>query len=78
MTTKELSHKVSFMFSGYGHKRVTIKYKNKEYSCVSTNTLATDRISSDNDSVDNNSFFKTKRQAYLALWDECKRKNDLR
>lgn len=78
MTTEELKNRVSFMFSGYGHKKVTIKYRNKEYSCTSTNTGATDRINSDIDGFDKNTFmFKTKKQAYLALYNECKIKNNL-
>ena len=79
MTTKELKNRVRFMFSGYGHKKVTIKYRNKEYSCISTNTVATDRINSDIDGVDKDSFLiRTKKQAYLALYNECKLKNNLK
>lgn len=75
---KQLKKKVFFFFSGYGHQKVTIIYKGKEYKCTSTNTQATDRIGSDNEGNDNNSYYKTKKQAYLSLYNECKRANNLR
>jgi hypothetical protein len=78
MTTKELSHKVSFMFSGHGHYKVTILYKGKQYTCITNNVGATDRIQSDESERFKRFMVGTLRQAYLALWDECKRKNDLR
>ena len=79
MTTLQLKQKVSFFFSGYGHKKVTIIYRGKEYSCTSTNTIATDRINSDDaERKTPKGFYTTLKQAYLSLWNECKRANDLK
>jgi hypothetical protein len=77
-TLKNLERKISFFFSGYGHNKVTIIYRGKEYKCTSTNTQATDRIQDDNDGVNNNSYYKTKKQAYLSLYNEVKRANNLK
>lgn len=78
LTLKQLERKVSFSFAGYGHKTISIEYRGKEYKCTSTNTLATDRINDTNDNYNKDSFFTTKKQAYLSLYNECKRKNDLK
>ena len=78
MNTKELKRRVSFGFAGYGHKNVTIVYKGKQYTCVSTNVCATDRINSDEPETFRRGFSGTLKQAYLSLWNECKAKNNLR
>lgn len=72
MTEKELKERISVRWIGYGTYRVTIKYRNKEYTCTSHNSLAYD----DMDEHENNSYY-TSKQAYKAFWDECKRKNEL-
>lgn len=75
MTTQELRHRVNVTFEGYGHYKVTIKYRGKEYHCTSTNTIAVDRMRDDHN--DSESCYPTPRQAMQALYDECKNKNNL-
>ena len=77
-TLNQLQKNVSFFFSGYGHNKVTIKFRGKEYECISTNTHATDRIKDDNEGLDRNSYYKTKKQAYLSLYNEVKAANNLK
>jgi competence protein ComGF len=76
-TLKNLERKISFFFSGYGHNKLTIIYRGKEYKCTSSNTQATDRIKDDNEGV-KDSYYKTKKQAYLSLYNEVKRANNLK
>ena len=78
MNTTQLQQKVSFGFAGYGHNRVTIVYRGKEYRFTSTDTDATDRIMDDNDGINNDAYYKTKKQAFMSLYNECKRANNLR
>jgi hypothetical protein len=78
MNTTQLQRKVSFGFAGYGHQRVVITYRGKEYKCTSSNTQATDRIKDDNDGINNDKYYKTKKQAFMSLYNECKRANNLR
>jgi hypothetical protein len=78
MNTTQLQKRVSFSFAGYGHQRVVITFRGKQYSCTSTNTSATDRISDDNDGINHDSYYKTKKQAFMSLFNECKQKNNLR
>jgi hypothetical protein len=78
MNTQQLQRKVSFGFSGYGHNKVVITYRGKEYKCTSSNTQATDRIMDDNDGINHDKYYKTKKQAYLSLYNEVKRANNLR
>jgi hypothetical protein len=77
-TLNQLQKNVSFFFSGYGHNKVTIIYRGKEYKCTSTNTQATDRIKDDNEGVNKDSYYKTKKEAYLSLYNEVKRANNLK
>jgi hypothetical protein len=77
LTLKQLEKRVSFGFAGYGHQRIVITYRGKEYKCTSTNTSATDRIGSDNGNY-SGGVYKTEKQAYLSLYNECKRSNHLR
>lgn len=74
-TLNQLKKIVSFGFSGYGHNRIAIIYRGKEYTCKSTNTIATDRIKSDDGSAN---YGYTEKQAYIALYNECKRANNLK
>lgn len=76
MTTAQLKEKVSFFFAGYGHYKVTITYRGKEYNCTSTDTLAVDSIGFDGHRSDR--YYKTDKQALMALYNECKRANNLR
>jgi len=78
MNTTQLTKKVSFGFAGYGHNKVTITFRGKQYTCTSTNTSAIDRIKDDNDGINNDSYYKTKKQAFMSLFNECKQANNLR
>jgi hypothetical protein len=78
MTTTQLQKKVSFGFAGYGHQRVVITFRGKQYKCTTTNTQATDRINNDNDGINHDSYYKTKKQAFMSLFKECKQANNLR
>jgi hypothetical protein len=78
MNTTQLQKRVSFGFSGYGHNKVTITYRGKEYKCTSSNTQATDRIMDDNDGINHDTYYSTKKQAFMSLYNECKRANNLR
>jgi len=77
-TLNQLQKNVSFLFSSYGHNKVTIIFRGKEYKCISTNTQATDRIKDDNEGLDRNSYYTTKKEAYLSLYNEVKRANNLK
>jgi hypothetical protein len=74
LTLNQLKRRVSFGFSGYGHQKVSIIFRGKEYFCTSTNTTATDRIGSTNPE----NYWQTEKQAYLSLYNECKRANNLK
>ena len=78
MTITQLQQKISFGFAVYGHYNVCILYRNKSYRCTSSNTQATDRIRDDNDGINNNTYYKTKKQAFMSLYNECKKANNLR
>jgi hypothetical protein len=79
MTLKQLQEKVSISWIGYGTYRVTIQYRGKEYSIVTHNSLAYDRIKGSDDWNSDKQVRcgYTLKQAYMALWYECKRKNDI-
>ena len=78
MTKQELLNKVSISWKGYGTFNVTIEFRGKSYSCTSHNTLAYDRIRSDDSMSEYRSEFGyTYKQALEALYDECKRANNL-
>lgn len=72
MTTKDLRYRLDIVpTSMAGHYKVTIKYRGKEYSCISTNSIAYDVLSW-HDGTE-----MTERSALLSLFDECKRYNKL-
>jgi len=75
MTTQELKSKVSTSFAGYGHFKVTIDYRGKQYTCTTTNTMAIDKIG--DDTITRDGFYTTEKQALQSLYDECKRTNYL-
>lgn len=75
MTIKELKNRITTSFVGYGHFKVTILYRGKEYSCVTTNTMAIDKIGETN--ITPKEFYTTEKHALRSLWDEVKRKNYL-
>lgn len=65
---------VSFSFSGYGHYKVIIQYRAKEYKCTTTNMEAIDAAREG----DNIKGRLTRKQAFLSLYNECKLANNLR
>lgn len=71
MTLRELENRVTIGVVLQGHFKVTIEYRGKSYSCISTDTLASDCIRYDDKS------YYTRKQAFQALYDYCKTKNDL-
>ena len=78
MTTQELTNAVRRIAPcGFGTISVTIKYRGKSYSCFSNDTEALDRIHDVYLPDRENKYGYTYKQALQALYDECKRKNDL-
>ena len=75
MTTTQLKNRINTQFAGKGHFKVTIDFRGKEYSCTTTDTMAIDMIG--DDTIDKKRFYVSEKQALTALWNECKRKNDL-
>lgn len=75
MTTNQLKNRIRTYFAGHGHFKLTIEYRGKIYSCTTTNTMAIDRIGDEKRTPKD--FFTTEKEALLALWNECKRANDL-
>jgi hypothetical protein len=73
-TLNQLIKIVSFSFSGYGHYKVTIIYRGKEYKCTTTNIEAIDAAKEG----DNEKGRPTRRQAFLRLYNEVKQANNLR
>jgi hypothetical protein len=73
MTTQELINRIDVRnTTSYGHYRVTIQYRGKEYNCTTTDSLAVDK----HDNEDASGFY-TQKSALMTLWRECKRKNNL-
>jgi len=75
MNTSLLKSKIQTRFVGHGHFKTTIIFKGKTYSCISTNTMAIDKIGDEQKTP--KLFFPTEKQALLSLWNECKLKNNL-
>lgn len=74
MTLRELQDKIYRVgVCCSGQFEVVILYRNKLYRCKSNNTLAYDAIKSD-ERIGG----YTPRQAMQSLYDECKRKNNLK
>lgn len=73
MTTRQLKDRVDYIGPTFkGHFKVKILYRNEWYYTYSTNTLAKDAI------LNQERHYYTERQAYQALYDECKAANSLR
>lgn len=78
MNTQELESRVSTQWVGYGTHEITIEYRGKKYTCRTHNTLATDRIRCNEEEKTNKVMgFYTYKGALMALWNECKRSNNL-
>jgi hypothetical protein len=74
MTTAQLSSRIdASRTSSYGHYKVTIQFRGKEYSCISSDSMAYDRYLDD----DAKRGHYTQRDALTSFWNECKRKNNL-
>lgn len=78
MTLKDIQNRVFIRWHGYGCYYVTISHRRKEYFCVSHNSMAYDRIRYYDETptrADRQGY--TLKGAFLAFYDECKRKNNL-
>jgi hypothetical protein len=74
MTTAELFNRIDVRTTtSYGHYKVTIQFRGKQYSCTTTDSMACDRYNDE----DAKRGFYTQRDALKSLWRECKRKNNL-
>ena len=71
MTTEQLLERVSVRLAGSGAYQVRISYYGREYCCRSNNSMAWDAIRYGDKS------YYTRRQALQALYDECRRKNNI-
>lgn len=78
MTLEELKDKIeSIVFVGYGHYKVTIRFRGKRYRCTTNNTLATDRAKYGCYEPRKKEGMYTMKQALESLYNECKEKNGL-
>ena len=78
MTLQELKTKVDRIEKiGYGHWKVTIIYRNKKYSCTTTNSMAVDATTYDENEKRSGHFYPTCKKGYEALYNECLRANEL-
>jgi len=72
MKTAELSKRITAeRTSSYGHYKVTIQYRGKQYTCLSTDSMAYDRYN------DEDSQRGVQRDSLKSFWNETKRKNNL-
>lgn len=60
---------------GYGHKKITVSIRGKQYSAITNNMPAVDRLESDEFTPRRASYNKT--TAYSTLYAEIKRANNL-
>lgn len=75
MTTAQLSQRIDARTTtSYGHYKVTIQYRGKQYSCISTDSMAYDRYMYK--PLEKRGVY-TQRDALKSFWNECKRKNNL-
>lgn len=78
MRFEDLLNKVRVGLCMQGMFRVDIIYRGEDYYCPCRNTLAYDAIKSwRNGNYDRENNYYTPKQAYQALWDECKQFNNL-
>lgn len=78
MTLKQLKEKVRVeRAKGYCSYLVTLKYRGKEYTCHSNNSLAWDRLDDENYRDNQVASIYSNKGAYLAFYNECKRVNNL-
>lgn len=60
---------------GYNNYLVTIRHRNYVYKCLSHNSLAYDML--DWEPGEEKNVYNSQREAWQALYDECRRKNNL-
>jgi len=79
MTTKQLENRyLGHTFLGKGHYRIGFDIRGINRYCTTTNTMAIDRIDDELPERDYDRIYVTQKQALRALYDEVKRKNDIR
>ena len=69
---------INITFSGYGHFKISTTVRGKEYSTVTTNTMAIDRYKDDETPATRGLFYNTRNQAAQALYNEIKTANNLK
>lgn len=69
---------ITITFAGYGHFKITSLYRGKEYSTISTNTMAIDRYRNDNIPPHIKEQHYSYNGAALTLYNEIKRANNLK
>lgn len=78
MKLDELSKKVKIYKESYGWYRIWIFYRERSYTCSSSNSSAYDRIMVDDDISHKKKLYGlTLCQAYKRFYDECKIHNNL-
>lgn len=78
MTQQDLKDRyLGSQFKSYGHFKVGFTIRGKDYYCITTNTLALDRIDDDLKDRENGRIYVTQKQALRSLYDEVKQKNNL-
>jgi len=75
MKSNQNNRPISVFPAGHGHNKISVIIRGKEYSTVTSNTLATDRLR-------NEEYRRDRRmscaRAYEALYDEIKSANNLK
>lgn len=79
MTLQEIKSRFSIRSAvGYGRYNIFIRYRRRYYHCISTDTVARDRLSVEGRVTDSSRVCGlTLRQAYERFFNECMRKNNL-
>lgn len=75
MKATRFTHPITIFPAGYGHNKITVTFRGKEYSTVTNNTLATDRVNDDKYARDGR---MSCADAYERLFSEIKRANNLK
>lgn len=78
MNTQKLKDRVSYNFSGHGHYKVTIIFRGKKYTSITTNMPAIDRVGDNDNKRDTGKVYETPKQALRALYNEVKRLHNLK
>ncbi len=78
MNLQQLKDRISYAWSGYGHYKVFLTFRGKEYSAITTNMQAIDAANTDCPPIRKGEYYETQKEALKALYDEVKRKNNLK